>query len=185
MKAPGAFAVSVNASPWSEVAVDPDIAQKRLSKLRELVGDGNIPLGTTGESLAGWGTAKVYYQIIADTIKNAVSDRGVADGTTYRQLLHFHYADGAKMLTVGGLLCRSEDTTAFDVAGFDKLFFVRRGADPFVIKVPVLTFREMRYLDQLLPHGRARIPKDLFPESDIDEYAIIYRYFPMYAETDL
>lgn len=185
MAAPSVFVISVNASPWSELAPDPKIASKRLEKLKEAVGEGAIPPSTTGISLQGWGTARVYYEIIADAIKSAAADRAVVDGTVHKQLFHFRYQDGAKMLTVGGVLLRAEDAAAFDAAGFEKLFFVRNSAEPFHIKVPVLTFREMRYLDQLLPEGRARLPEGLFPESDVDEYAVIYRYFPLYAETDL
>lgn len=185
LQPPSVFIVSVNASPWSEVAADPQIAAKRLAKLKELVGADRVPPSLEGRSLSGWGTASAYYAILADAISAAVADRAAVADVCYQQIFHFQYEDGAKMLTVGGLLLRPSDVSACNAAGLQNLFYVRSNAEPFRIKVPILTFREMRHLDQVLPDGMTLLEQGLFPASDVEAYAAIYRYLPLYAETDL
>jgi hypothetical protein len=185
MPLPSILVFSVNAHPFTTRQPDPKIAEIRLQKLKDAVGETKIPIGVTGKNLEGWGTAKVSYDIISDEIRGLVTQLSVIKDVTYKQLFHIQYEDGAKMLTVGGALFESKDLATFDNAGFGKLPFVRSGSEAYQIKVPTLTFKEMRYLDRLLPNGLTHVDPELLPPADVKAYAEIYRYFPTFAETDL
>ena len=61
----------------------------------------------------------------------------------YDQLFNFHYADGARMLTFGGLIADGADRARFDPVGLSKLDYVRTSDDPYEIETPTLTLREI------------------------------------------
>lgn len=90
------------------------------------------------------------------------------------------------MLTVGGLLYEKGELDTVNKCGFEELSFIRTGDDPYLIEVPSLTYRELRYLDIQLPFEGDNIPQDVpIPEKDWKAYAKIYRYFPTFAETEI
>jgi len=62
--------------------------------------------------------------------------------------------------------------------------------DPYRIRVPNLTFKEMRYLDKWLPSDRTRAidgkANARFLSNDsIKDYSRIYRYFPNFVEAEM
>ena len=128
--------------------------------------------------------------IAFEEIDKAMLARNGAGGPAqfrFRDLFNFQYADSARMLTVGGLLYRSENEARVDRCRFSDLRFIRSRAEAFRIPVPKLTFREVRYLDSRLP---AAIPdkslaKRGIPKDDVLEYAEVYRYFPTYADAEI
>ena len=149
-----------------------------------------IPAEVGAADLDDWGTAKVYRQVIHNEVEQALSDRnGVLDvghRLTYTQLFNFHYEDGAKMLTVGGLLHAKRHEPSFTRCNFDALSFLRTGDEPCVIEVPNLTYRELRHLDRQLPsEGIPRLRHPGIPRADVTRYSEWYRYFPTFAETEL
>lgn len=183
--APSVVLVTVNAHPYVSREPSKRTDEDRYEQLKSEVGEIRIPHNIKGKDLKNWGTADVYYRIINGTIRGVIDDSSVIGKRKYDQLFHFRYEDGAKMLTIGGLITTPSDHTAYENAAFEKLCFFRQGAEPFNIDVPVLTFREMRWLDQFLPTGLTDIPPEVLPPKAVDAYAKLYRYFPMYAETDL
>jgi hypothetical protein len=148
-----------------------------------------VPRGLTLKDLSGWGTAATNRRILDNAILEALSERNgmLPSGSQlhYKQLFNFHYSDGAKMLTVGGLLY--DQGQAGKVTGaFDGLSFIRSGEAPYSIEIPKLTYREMRYLDSHLPGcSYSDLQSHGIPESDFRKYSETYRHFPTYAETDI
>ncbi|MEH1965460.1 O-methyltransferase [Nostoc sp.] len=175
--------ISVNAHPSGE-------ASTRLDALKKLVGEERVSPSILEKDLAQWGTAKVLRSIINNEIQETLTDRngGLQKPAkiTYQQLLNFHYADGAKMLTVGGILYSQEQKDKVDNCYFDQLPFVRTQEEEYLIKVPNLTYRELRYLDTQLPVSDiSTVSLPGVSSKDIENYSNIYRYFPMFAETDV
>ena len=165
-----------------------DRLDDRLRLLRERVGEMKVPPDITAPSLALWGTAGAYHRIMNNEILERLHDRnGSLDPDrklNYRQLFNFHYADGAQMLTVGGIIYEQRQQATFDRCAFRKhLDFIREGAEPYLIETPNLTFRELHYLDSKLP-TRATIRDAFIPQADVDRYARLYRYFPRFAEAE-
>jgi len=184
--------VSVNAHPISR----PDnvelsqLPAHRLQKLREDVGDEKVPPDIKGKDFAKWGTAKNFRRIINSEILQTLNERkvGHASGTNffYQQLFNFHYADGAKMLTMGGLLYDKGQKDVLAQCDFKNLSFYQEDEEPYVIEVPNLTYREIRHLDTQLPIKEDELPTlSAVPKEDIEKYAKMYRYFPTFTEADI
>lgn len=104
----------------------------------------------------------------------------------FQQLINLSYSDDAQMMTMGGILYKEADQAVMERCGFNDLLFYRDGDDPYVIKAPILTPREIRYLNTLLPKKPAtslKLPG--VPESDLEAYEMIYRYYPSFVESFL
>lgn len=190
MKSGSVLIVTVAADPGDVENVE-NVAQRRMELLRSRVGQANIRADVKGGDLAKWGLARVCRDIIHDRIEKTLRDRNgpiqPQSRINYEQLFHFQYADGVKMVTIGGLFSDSRDAQKLNSKHFSDLDFIRTAVaiEPYRIESPVLTLREIRYLDERLPRlaQSAMHPKWL-PESDRRKYAKIYRYFPSFSEVD-
>jgi hypothetical protein len=186
------LAVSVNAHPPKLDDGDEGgagVAQRKLDVLRKSVGEEKVPADIDGKQLKEWGTARVYRRIIMNEIASAVSARsgGRRRGQRFqfRQLFNFHYQDGAKMLTVGGVLFDDGQEPLLGQANFEAVPCVRTGDEAYEIRVPNLTVKEVRHLDSVLPElGQTDYASTGIPEQDAVDYKGIYRYFPSFAEVD-
>jgi hypothetical protein len=172
------------------VQANPD-RKNRVAKLRMRVDRAKIPADINGDSLEEWGTADAYYRIISNEIQSALTRRnGTRDAdrkSEFNQLFNFIYADGAKMLTVGGILHEAGEREAFNECRLaEKLDFIRTGREPYQIAAPSLTLREIQHLDKQLPcSGDSGVAARGIPAEDIDHYRRVYRFFPRFAETEL
>lgn len=179
-------AITVNAHPlpWRPGG------KERLEDLRNRVGKHRVPGRVKQSDLREWGTASVSRAIIDEEIKRAIADRNglrpAGSRFMYKQLFNFRYADGERMLTVGGIVYREDQSRALASCGFEDLSFVRTDEQPFEIYVPNLTYLERRALDSGLPRdGAEQMPLDWIPEREREAYARCYRYYPTFAETEL
>ena len=181
--------VSVNAQPdeYSET-------RPRLPQLIERVGEEKVPTGFAEGDLAAWGTASISRRIVTNEIRETLSARnGVVPTETqvlYKQLFYFQYADGAKMVTVGGLFYERNQAPIVAKCDFKGLPFIqmdqRRGCTPRMIEVPNLTYKEIRHLNTQLPRKkRSHLNSPKVPSRDVKKYEGIYRYFPQFAETEI
>jgi len=180
--------VSVNVEPDRKPGATPaEQDAHRLKSFSEVVGDEKVPLGTTGANLRSGELAKVCRRVISNEIGRELTDRNgpLNDESKvhFQPLVHFLYADGAQMLTVGGVLYEKRDENLVQACEFQELPFVRTGEDAFIIKAPKLTQKEVRHLNSQLP----RVPPDQLslpgvPDSDVHDYAAIYRYYPSFSE---
>lgn len=176
------IAISVNAKPASP--------GDRLNELIRNVGEERIPVGISESDFNGWNTAKVYRDVINNEIEETISNRNgglnLNERIIYKQLFNFHYKDDANMLTVGGILYSKNQEEEFNSCLVDRLEYVKTGKEPYLIKVPNFTYRELRYLDTQFPiFDSSSVNLPGIPHSDIEAYSKIYRYFPMFAETEL
>jgi hypothetical protein len=175
--------VSVNIEP------DKDI-ENRVKLLSEAVGSNRIPEGMLEKDLALWGTAKVCRRIIYNEImqildgRNGVRHQG--NMLCFKQLFNFHYSDGAKMLTIGGLIYDEGQSALVEQCSFGDLSFIRTGDEEYHIEVPCLTFKEIRTLDEQLPKtDEKELSLPSVKQSDIEKYEKVYRYFPAFAEANI
>src|SRR5262249_8488798 len=109
-----------------------------------------------------------------------------ADKLTFRQCFHFRYTDTTRMLTVGGVLLNPADMATLGPDPFAGLPFIQTAEDVVEIKPPVLTGREVRHLSRLFPHDDAKTeaPNWLAAE-ELENFRQVYRYYPVYAESEL
>jgi hypothetical protein len=92
-------------------------------------------------------------------------------------VLNVHYADDARMQTVGGIVYTTAMQRALEQCRFRELDFVREGSEAVVVRVPMLTSRERLHLESQLPL-KSGDSLDLPGLSDDDKAAFlaIYRY---------
>ncbi|MDX6529569.1 MAG: hypothetical protein QOH41_1859 [Blastocatellia bacterium] len=180
--------VTVNASVPKASSDETEGGPKTaIDALERDVGKVKVPT-LESRDLAGWGTAGAYRSIIDNQIEETLKERNgiLSPGARmkYSQLFNFHYSDGAKMLTVGGLFFDEAQEANVSSCGFNHLEFYRNGEESYFIDPPLLTFREMRALEQHLPLVNA--PTDLpISDADMQRFDGVYRYFPYFAETEL
>jgi len=201
------FFISVNAHPFDySPSMSPDeIKEFRLKTLIDKVGDEKVSSGINGSELNLGGLSKVYQEMINDEINSVLRIRNNSKSDDnpeklfYKQLVNFTYRDGAKMLTVGGIIYSKSQENQFSAASFDDLEFYRDGNESFDIKVPNLTFRELYKLDSLLPSNlnpetgefkdesfeETQKIEEFIPLVDALKYSKIYRYFPAFTESVL
>ena len=190
--------VSVNAHPVNEPAMEQrnaierrnelpfSLPDYRLEQLKNALAE-KVPRTVEGRQLNGEGLANVLRQIILNEIESALAIRNAIlpaeEKYSFRQIVHFHYRDGARMLTVGGILYQLKDLDTLNSCCFDELPFVRQEDSAFGIVVPCLTPNELRYLNATLPvAGGAELEARGIPISDIEHYKNLYRYFPAFTE---
>lgn len=176
--------ISVNANPLSLANSFDDegneIDSSSLTSIDILgrnIGSQRTPLGVTNKSLSGWGIASAYQKAIDAAIRKGITLHPSGQ-FTYEQIYNFEYSDGAKMLTVGGVLFRKEDRSKFDDASFNGMDFVRMAGVPYRIDPPKLTYPEMRAIN-------ANWPNLPIPAADIAKFKSTYRYFPNFIEAEV
>ena len=194
-----ALVVSVNAhpEPWprdqersefeGQTGKAFNIAEYLLSKLAYYIGP-KIPPGTQGKDLRGNGVSTVFHRTILNEIDEQLSRRNAmlepSDKIVCKQIGHFLYQDGALMLTVALVFFKASDLALFEACAFEKLPFLRSGNDPYLIRVPCLTNKEIRYLNEQLPFLTATtlLKGPGIPDEDLKAYSEVYRYFPSFNE---
>ena len=180
--------VTVDAEPL-EADPSTDVGKERLNHLKQKVGKPKVPPTIEGTDLAKWGTANACREIINNEILQTLGNRNApihkSSRLRYHQLFNFHYADGAKMLSVGGIFLNPSDQSKLSPDHFSDLHFVREDEEAYHIEVPKLTYRELHHLDSQLPtDDYKQLKAQAIPERDLKRYAEIYRYFPNFAEVE-
>lgn len=146
---------------------------ERLDNLRANLGD-NIDDALTEKDMLGWGPTLVERSVLQATAHAAGRQ---AHGVPFRQLFNFHYADDAKMLTWGGVTTSASLERVIDTCRFEDLNFIRTGDDPFEIHVPVLTEKEIAYLETELVGTAVTLPRIRgVPAADVRAFAQVYRW---------
>lgn len=121
-------------------------------------------------------------EIIHNRIKSAVLDK--KPDCEYVPIWSYRYADDADMITVGGLIANAADRAKFDTSGAAALPVVT-GTTLFDIELPILTEKEKRALDKLLPSGppldHTKLEFELRP-SEVAAYQRFYLEYPVFNE---
>ncbi len=186
----GLLVVTLNARPLvNQETLERGTAENALEDLAQRITRDKVPAGLRPTDLIGWKTAEVYHRIIRSQIREALDARnGVVEPgakVLYRQLFNFRYADGAKMLTTGGIFYDEGQQHTLANCDFDNLTFIREGDEACTVDVPVLTLKERRHLDTQLPgDGKQALDCPGIPTQDLEKYREIYAYFPSFVETE-
>ncbi len=166
-----ALLISVNAQC-------PSPAAERLERFTADVGADRVPSGSTNATLGKWGWAEASYEVLVADAQTAIARRN--DGCAFEQIFHFRYADGARMLTWGGIVVGPGNRPAFAGADFAALTQVRTAQDPpYEIEPPLLTMREALLLNAQLPDANlGNLNANGIPVKDLFSYADLYRWYP-------
>lgn len=189
--------ISVNAE--SKIYDSNDKHLSRLDVLRERIGSSKIPRKVNLKQISNRELPVVYNQILNKEVENILLERnaGTKNKMKFFQLLNLKYNDNAPMYSFGGLLLDStEQEELFDKVKFNEMIFACTGEEYFEIQVPNLTFKEIKFLESIMPDGVNEKGEILdksnlkhidpeIPKKDVLKFTKIYQYFPTFAETNL
>lgn len=131
-------------------------------------------------------TARLFHDILTQEIRDGINDRnsGRPQGQKYvfEQILFFRYRDGDPMLTLCWVFFDEGQRQTFESCGFSKLPHFRKGDDPFLIDVPLITSAEIREINRCRADGNDPKLEGLpIPPAEIAKYQNLRRYWPIYA----
>lgn len=186
-----------NAETKAEDSEDLPTPRKNIVEdLKDRLGAESVPYDLKPSDLSGWGTAKVYKGILEERIRRALTTRNAALSPSshlhFKQVFNFHYDDGTRMLTLGGVIVEKSQLHVFDSCAFGQLPYCSYTDEPYLIEIPQLTFREMGELDR---HGPGPVQADAddnpnptvacIPEKERAKYFKTYRFFPPFIQSEL
>jgi hypothetical protein len=174
-----------------------DTNEKRRDYIINQIGEKNLHFGNKLIDFASNNLPQTLYKILTARIKSTLSARnGILskeDKLNFEQIFHFNYSDGAKMLTFGGILLTETDKEIFDNYKVGEYNFLSSNESTFNIEIPILTMKEVRFLNSQMPDGiddEGNIVDDSLKgnfnpnltATEVLKFASIYRFFPHYTE---
>ncbi len=179
--------VTVKASPpEAQLEGEDDAARdvRRTNVIRNI----EFNLGKLVPALALKDLAKPRLaQVLAQALTEHLAREGTrrSDGSTFHQLFSFRYADGAQMLTLGGVFETPAIGAELVAAVQDWPHAqVNPAAEPMEISAPWLTPREKQWLDQhldsTLPARRLAFNLE---DDELAAFKKFYREYPSYFES--
>lgn len=159
--------------------------ENELKRLKEEFPD-FLPGDAKATALDGAKFGEFGRSTLGALLEKAVSDADAGEPDagkirSIRQICFFKYKDGAPMVTVGWFVVAASDMPTFEACRFDALPFVRTGALPFVIKIPLVTPLEIREMERRLPDLATATDLDWIPEEERKNFSSVYRYLPQFS----
>lgn len=183
-----AFAVSLQCQQAREIedaAADPQ-GPSAIVRFRDRFGRQRIEPGVSEDELFGWPFGKLSRRIVLGEIEAALGARNTALSAEQKMSFHpiceLEYDDDAKMTTIVGVFASAEDAGLVDSCGFEQLDFMPEQGRLVRIRVPRLTVREIRQLEQQLPGAAdGEIEFGAIPAGEAQRFIDLYRYLPNFA----
>lgn len=178
-----------NAREDDDIEIEDTARGDLLKKLELRVGEENIPIGTKPKDLIKWGTAEVYRKIVNNKIESVLMAKNgnIPDENKiiYEQLFNFHYADGAKMLTTGGIFYEKGQEHIKHSCLLKTLPFLRNNETSYDIEIPILTLKEIKYLESNFPTTSLNdVIRHGIPEIEVERFYKVYKVFPNFASIE-
>ena len=168
-----------------------DARGDEIKALQEVVGTNQVPQDIRKGDFRGWGKADVYARIINTQLASFIQDANELDevrpkNTYCEQFVYFHYEDNAMMATIGWVLRdKRKESRAVSTFLGSMDFHVPKGKPAFKIEPPVFTHKELLHLETQVPLTRKGIKMAGIPDTDLQQYAKIYKYYPAYVEAEI
>lgn len=168
-----------------------DARGDEIKTLQEVVGSNQVPQEIRKGDFRGWGKADVYARIMHTQLAFFIHQANELDSMRSKasyceQFVYFHYEDNAKMATIGWVLRDKRKESKAAISFLSSLeFYTPRGKEAFKIEPPVFTHKELLHLETQVPLTKKGIKMAGIPESDLQQYAKIYKYYPAYVEAEI
>lgn len=104
---------------------------------------------------------------------------------SFYPLFNFTYADGHRMLSLGGMIVTEPEIRKLASLDRRALSFLKSSLKetPFEIDVPRVTRKERLYLDRMMPCRGDWVPGEFeLKKEKVVAYSNIYKYYPAYTE---
>ena len=167
-----------------------EIPKDQREILASRIGARYVPVDITESDLGGTKFTKLCRRIINTVIKDEFSIRNAnleeVKKLKYKQIFNFIYQDGAKMQTIGGIVCNTDDSAQLEKCDLESLPYVMQEEKSYEIRVPIMTLREIRYWETQLPiDSLDDAARKGIPGNSLKELEKIYRFFPHFTEAEL
>ena len=137
----------------------------------------------TLDSIAPADVPGLFYNVVLERMRQSLSIR---EDVQFLQVFNFLYADGAPMLTIGGVIGGEEDAERLQDSGIMQHRCVREGQVPLEISVPPLTIREKQWLDSKMDRNLQADGLQFELDEDLlDTYRLFYKEYPTFTEAML
>jgi hypothetical protein len=156
---------------------EPDKFGARRDALVRRVEEERVPPKIGEHQLGGWSLAHTQRRILSQALQHVAGNR--TQKSDVQQVFNFRYADDARMQTIAWVLVAPNLVRGFENARFDELDFYRPDDEAVLIRVPVLTRRELAFLNDSIPVPTgAKITVPWLNQREVDDYAHYYRWYP-------
>lgn len=185
--APGSVLIITVTAQLSEVeraATDEQLADRSRRLVGEYTEDFGrfVPGGIKAGMLSRRRLPRFFVDILRAQISETLQTRRDRR-LEFLQFVNYEYADGAQMVTLGGLIDEGSQLEKIRSSDFANGLYYSADLEPKAISLPQLTIREKLWLDQHLIELREAIdiPFELDNES-VSNYIRYYRDYPEYHE---
>jgi len=105
-------------------------------------------------------------------------------GLTFEYLIRLAYADGHRMLTIGGMIADDTARENLGNSAMDTLWFLSRGESGPLVEIPkfIFTQKEIAVLEHEFPNASVVPAETGVTQLEFDEFRRFYRYWPSYSE---
>lgn len=141
---------------------------------------GLVPFGIKAKDLNGSNNYKTIRKMFLQMINRSLKKRD--DNIVFHQFFNFLYQEnrGAKMFTYGGLL--EKESFNVDDLSNDNFNFLKTEEEPYRIKTPILTTKEMNKINEMCDNVESFKAMEIVLAERIDEYMEVYRYLPNFRD---
>lgn len=182
------LAISIPCQRAKEVEASESEAKgpSAIERFRTEFGRERVNQAVSELNLIGWPFGALCRSIIFAEIEAALAVRNgqaaAADIFSFQPICEMEYDDGTKMTTVVGIFSAASDSRLVAACGFNRLDFMPARGRLVRIRVPKLTVREIRGLEQKLPKlPGGRLDRGAIPAGEARAFANLYRYLPNFA----
>lgn len=173
--------------------------EKKFKKIKEGLGDyaptREITLLELADNLK---RDTVFVEVIRNMVETQLQTRNEGgENLSLFQLACFSYADGADMVTWGGMVVDNDDEKKLrellkgnSLPFFEKVILsderigvMSENIEPYDLRIPLLTYREFMALQKEFPTDEvSKIDVAGFNESELKQLSRLYRYYSPYME---
>jgi len=187
------FALTINAERSCLEFIKEDGEDDPVQALERVIGRDRFPKEYVGKRLTEKSYLALLYECLMNQIESSIITRNRVSNrpVVFQQTIFFEYKDGARMMTLGGFLFYEDEVRAsLEKMAIQRLPFYKSGSDPFSIKCPILSPKEIQALNSLLPcdpmednrFKNSALNKFPVDNNMINQYLSLYRYYPSYFE---
>jgi hypothetical protein len=163
-----------------------------MAYLKDTHGENYLPHDLDLKGIGKWSKYSAFLRSIVINCINKrleVINRGESNKLKLKQLVNFNYQDGCEMSSLGFTFFRTEqDELSFNSINLQQFDFYRDGDLPYLIDVPILTMKEIKALLEIMPTCTSSKKKELekvIPPSEIQQFSKIYKYLPIFTDSEL
>jgi hypothetical protein len=158
-----------------------DAEAVRMDRIERAIGQ-YLPRGVSTQILEVQRFPRFVSRVLMESMTELTSRRHL--GLRFSPVFNYHYKDGARMVTVGGMVADAQDRVLLrELKLVGNEYF---GGALKAIDVPPLTAKEKVALDSLLPRAENYIDRvDLgfeLSQKKIGAYRKYYRQYPVFSE---